>query len=397
MLENLHRKKNLLVIGLNSGTSADSLDLAAVKISTAGKKSRIEFISGKMTPYPRELHALVQKAIRQNLNSLEEVIILDRRLGDFYGREAALFLGRLKRRGLKADIIASHGQTVRHLPQKVKIGKGVFSGTLQLGHPESISARTGLPVVADFRQMDIALGGEGAPITTKAMGALFHDKKDSRLLINVGGIANYFLFPKNAEAKKALAADCGPGNTLLDIMAGRLFGQKMDSRGSLASQGKISMRLLSLLLADNFIKGRYGVSTGRERFGESFADKIMRQAKNLNLNRHDIMATVTELTAAAISRAVLPLLGKYRLDKIYVFGGGAKNRHLMNRLKSNLGDLPLFTVDSLGFNPDFLEATCYAVMGAWTIRGEASTLPQITGADQAAVAGRIILPPLKHA
>lgn len=396
MLENLHRKKNLLVIGLNSGTSADGLDLAAIMISETGIRSRIKFIAGKMVPYPRELHRLVQKAIRHNLNSLEEVIILDRKLGEFYGRESVLFLRSLKRHGLKVDIIASHGQTVRHLPQKIRSGKSLLSGTLQLGHPESIAAQTNLPTVADFRQMDIALGGEGAPITTKAMWALFHDKKDSRLLINIGGIANCFLFPKNTDAQKSRAADCGPGNSLLDIMAGRLFGKIMDPRGSLAARGKISMRLLSILLADNFIKGRYGVSTGRERFGEAFADKIMHHAKDLGISRYDIMATVTELTAAAISQTVIPLLEKYRLNKIYVFGGGAKNRHLMQRLKSNLGELPLFTVDSLGFNPDYLEATCYAVMGAWTIRGEVSTLPQITGASQAAVAGRIILPPLKH-
>ncbi len=395
MLAQLHRKKNLVVIGLNSGTSADGLDLAAIKISFTGKAPRIKFLSGKTVPYPSKLHKQVNRAVIEDISSMDQLIALDRALGHFYGFQAAKFISGLKRKKIKPDLVASHGQTVRHLPGKIKIERKKESGTLQLGHPETIAAITGLVTVADFRQGDIALGGEGAPITVKGMWAIFASKKEPRLLINIGGIANYFLFPKNTGPNKVRAADCGPGNSLIDIIVSRYFNRRFDPGGKIASRGKISMRLLSLLTADNFIKKKYGPSTGRERFGVRFAEKIVEYSLKLGLTKYDILATTTELTAVAISNTIDKLIGKYGIDDIYLFGGGAKNNFLRERLNANLPDINLRNVSDLGFDPDYLEATCYALQGAWTVRGEASGLPQVTGASQPAIAGRIIQPPGK--
>lgn len=395
MLAKLHRKKNLVVIGLNSGTSADGLDLAAVKISFGTKVPKIKYLTGKTVPYPSDLHRQVNNAVVEDITSMDDLIRLDRDLGRFYAVQTSKFIAALKKKNIKPDLVASHGQTVRHLPGKVKSGHKKESGTLQLGHAETISAITGLVTIADFRQGDIALGGEGAPITAKAMWALFGSKKESRLVINIGGIANYFLFPKGGGANKVRAADCGPGNSLIDIIVSRYFNRRFDPGGKIASRGRISMRLLSLLTADKFIKKKYGPSTGRGRFGVRLAEKIVEYSLKLGLNKSDILATTTELTAVAISRSIDKLTDKYYIKNIYLFGGGARNNFLIERLRANLPETEFCNVSELGFEPDYLEAICYALHGAWTVRGETSALPQVTGASRAAVAGKIIQPPGK--
>jgi anhydro-N-acetylmuramic acid kinase len=387
-------RRNLTVIGMNAGTSADGLDLAAVRIRFLTNSIKVKFIKGKTSQYPANLYRAVDHVVCGDNTSIEDMVRLDRILGDYYGRQAARFCRQLKCQGTNVNLIASHGQTILHLPGKIKIGRCMESSTVQLGHPETIAARTNLPVVADFRQGDIALGGEGAPITSLAMWHLFSSKSTSRLLVNIGGIANYFLFPGGRGPNKAMAADCGPGNSLLDILSRKLYGQRFDRGGRLAAQGTISKRLLTILTADNFLKGKYGPSTGRERFGEKFVTKILKSAKKLGLSNRDILSTTTELTALSIATSIIPYLAKYDLRSIYLFGGGAKNRYMIKLLKAILSGVDVFSVDELGYNPDYLEAVCYAVMGAMAMQGRSSILPHITGAKYKIPAGRIIQPPL---
>lgn len=392
MLGKILNKKNFISIGMNSGTSADGLDLAAVRINMSGPRAGIKMIGGKTVAYPRELYSHINAAICLGVRSTDDLIQLDRTLGNFYGRQAKIFCDALKKKKIYPDLIASHGQTIRHLPGRIKIGRGAQSGTLQVGHPESIANQTGMITVADLRQADIAAGGEGAPITAHAMWHLFSSSKENRMLLNIGGIANYFLFPKDESPKKTIAADCGPGNSLIDILVSKYFGKKYDRNGNLAARGKISKRLLSILLADNFLKQKYGPSTGRERFGEGFARKIVRYANRLRLNKNDILATAVELTAVTIANAVRKHIRKYNLKGIYLFGGGVSNRYLVSRIKTNLPDLELFSVDRLSLNPDYLEAACYAIMGVVAIKGKVSCLAHITGAAYDTIAGRIVQP-----
>jgi anhydro-N-acetylmuramic acid kinase len=401
-LHKIIRKKNLVIVGLNSGTSADGLDLAAIGYKKSRRKPIINFIGGRTVPYSRNINIRINNVLSQNRTPIENIIELDRQLGAFYGKEAGKFCTYLRRIKVRPDLIASHGQTILHLPGKVQIGRKKESGTLQLGHPESIARQTGLVTVADFRQADIASGGEGAPITSLAMYYISGDTKESRLIINIGGIANYFLFPKGAPTgavapkgvgiKGMKARDCGPGNSLLDIITRKYFGKKYDNKGSLASKGKISKRMLSVLMADNYLKGKYGPSTGRERFGEKFGEKIMKLSSKLRLNKHDILTTVTELTAVTIAAAIKPHLAKFKINDVYLFGGGAKNIFLIDRLTANLSGIKFYSVDRLGFKSDYLEAACYAVMGGLTICSKPTGVPQITGAAERTISGRIIQP-----
>jgi anhydro-N-acetylmuramic acid kinase len=275
------------------------------------------------------------------------------------------------------------------------ISRKKASGTLQLGHPETIAEKSRLITIADFRQSDIASGGEGAPITSYAMWLLFGGNKASRLLVNIGGIANYFLFPKNKSVAKMLAKDCGPGNSLLDLATFKYFGKKYDRSGKLASKGIISKRLLSIIMADDFLKGKLGPSTGRERFGEMFLKQVERSASKIKLNKYDIMASLTELTVLGITKSILPLKRKYKINEIDLFGGGYNNSFLVKRLKENISHAVFFSVDRYNINPDYLEAVCYAIMGAMTLHSIPAGLPFVTGAEGRAICGRIIQPSLK--
>jgi len=392
MLSKLLKKKNFTVVGLNSGTSADGLDLAAVKINLSAKNPVIRFIKGATVKYPKNLGLLINSAISNKICSYDTIIEMDRKLGIFYGEQANKFCQALTKDKVFPDMIASHGQTVRHQPGKIKIGRKFESGTLQLGHPESIAERTGLLTVADFRQADIALGGEGAPITCLAMHNLFASKSESRMLINIGGRANYFLIPKKSSRKKMSAADCGPGNSLIDIITEKYFSKRIDYGGKLASKGKISFRLLTILLADKFLKGKYGPSTGKERFGEKFANRIVSYGSKMRLNKNDILATTTELTAVAIANSIAKLVEANNIGNIYLLGGGTSNKFLVKRLEENLPGAKFFSVDRLGFNPDYLEAVCFAIMGAGTILGKPTAYGFITGATSNSMGGRIVQP-----
>jgi anhydro-N-acetylmuramic acid kinase len=263
---------------------------------------------------------------------------------------------------------------------------------MQLGHPASVAKQAGLITVADFRQSDIAAGGEGAPITGCAVWHLFGQARRDRLIINIGGISNYFLLPAGGQPQDIIARDCGPGNALIDLAARKLFSRNYDRHGALARKGKPSSRLIAVLLADNYLKGKYGPSTGKERFGETFYKKACDAAYRLSLNPHDFIASLTALTAAVITNAVKPLLKRYKIKNIYLFGGGLANRTLLEMLNRNLSPYTLLSVERLGYHPDYLEALCYAVMGALTLKSRPNSPAHITGAAHDTVGGCIIQP-----
>ncbi|HOP06235.1 MAG TPA: anhydro-N-acetylmuramic acid kinase [candidate division Zixibacteria bacterium] len=381
-------RKRLNVVGLNSGTSADGLDLAAMAID----RRRISFIAGTKRKFPSELRRMIHRIADGKNVALDELVYLDNYLGDFIGRAAAGFIKRLAGKGTTVHLIASHGQTVRHLPTGGNYLGRLFRGSLQIGSLDMIAARTGLPVVGDFRQADIAAGGEGAPITTAAMGRLFSSKTEPRLIVNIGGMSNFFYFPESPGGKiKLKAADCGPGNALLDLLAQMLFDQPFDRGGRLAERGKLSQRLLALLLGQSFYSARER-STGREQFGLELARTIVNQGKRLKLSRYDIMRTAAELTTLSIASAVWPLVKKdLFLDKLYLTGGGRNNRFFVKRLQYHLPDLQVEKIDSLGIDGDLVEAACFALLGESCLRSEPTRLPG--GPTRSPVLGHFVQPP----
>ncbi|HEX2896493.1 MAG TPA: anhydro-N-acetylmuramic acid kinase [candidate division Zixibacteria bacterium] len=394
-LEKIMAKRRLVILGLNSGTSADGVDLAAMSISRTGNHTNAKFIRGQSIKYPPKLRTRILDLADSGSTTLDEVIAVDNAIGAYFGQCAQSFQKRLSQSGIKIDAIASHGQTVRHIPTP-KNRSNLSRGTMQLGSLEMISTASKKITVGDFRQADIALGNEGAPITVAAMQRLFASKSESRLIVNIGGISNYFYFPLNRKDLRALAGDCGPGNSLCDILSQKLFRKKFDSNGRNASKGKPSKRILTLLLADDAFKNKSN-STGRESFGNSFAQKIIALGKKFRLSNSDLISTAAELTVIAILNKIKPLVQKDRsLSKLYLTGGGRKNRFFVKRLRELLKGVKVLNADQLGINADYIEAASYAVMGEAALRGE--PLPTLFDTKKRGklipILGKIVQPPV---
>jgi len=391
-LRRLIDKRRLTVLGINSGTSADGLDLAAVRCDERG---RARVLDGATKRFPQGLRDLILTVADAEAVPLETVVHLDNLLGRFIGDAASAYVKRLKTKNIAIDMVASHGQTVRHVPLREKLGRYLLGGSLQLGSLDRVAAATGRVTAGDFRQADIALGGEGAPITTGAMRVLFGDTREDRLIVNIGGIANYFFFPAGSGA--AQARDCGPGNSLSDILSQLLYDEPFDRNGRHAAAGTVSQRLLSLLTAHPFFKGE-SISTGRELFGPPMAERIIGFGRRFKLAPEDLVATAAEMTTIAIAIGVWPMVGKHRsLDALYLMGGGRRNRHFVRRLAHHLPDLTVRPVEDLGFNGDLVEAAAYAVMGCACVRSTPLTPATTTTTRRKdrrrAIAGHIAQPP----
>lgn len=390
------KKRKLVMLGLNSGTSADGLDMAALAITRGKHGISTKFLKGNRKSYPSNLRSQILNLADSKSTTLEEIISVNNAVGEFFGKNAASFTKRLSHSGIKVDAVASHGQTVRHIPVAAANKKSA-RGTFQIGSLEMISTASQKITIGDFRQADVALGHEGAPITVTAMQRLFASNKESRLIVNIGGVSNFFYYPLNHKKLHPLAGDCGPGNSLCDILCEKLFHTKLDQNGKIASSGKPSKRILSLLLAQPFFKKKT-ISTGRETFGNNFAEKIISLGKKLGLSKADIVSTAAELTVLAVVNKIMPLFERdSSLSKMYLTGGGRKNKFFVKRLKEMLKSIKIESADKLGFNADFIEAAAYAVMGEACLRSE--PLPTVFDGTKTALAypvlGKIAQPPVK--
>ncbi|MCS7264891.1 MAG: anhydro-N-acetylmuramic acid kinase [Armatimonadetes bacterium] len=396
-LKRYNEAKARLVIGLISGTSADGIDAALVKI--VGKKpDRVETIAFTTLPYPKEIRETVL-SVSQN-GDTETLCWLNFALGELFA-EAALEVGKLAQVSMKRiSLIGSHGQTVRHLPPQFKTKRKFpcllkTGSTLQITSPAVIAARTGVPVVSDFRSKDMALGGQGAPLVPLVDWLLLCHPKRNRVALNIGGIANLTVLPVKAKPNEIFAFDTGPGNMLIDGFV-KFFSQgKMtfDKNGEWASKGKVNDELLIWLMSHPFILQKPPKSTGRETFGESFLGKVLKRASKFQLSEFELVATLTAFTAESIAYAiknfVLPKIVK--VDELIVSGGGSNNPTLMKMLSQKL-NTEILRSDEFGINADSKEAVAFAVLAHRTVVGLIGNLPSATGATSPTILGSITLP-----
>lgn len=388
-LGRLITRARLTVLGLNSGTSADGLDLAVVRVG--GGHEHIRMLAGRSHRFPGRLREMILQAADIPAMPLEQLARLDNYLGKFMGENAAQFINTLTERRIKIDLIGSHGQTVHHAPQPVRFGRHKIRATLQIGSPDQIAAATGCVTIGDFRQADIAAGGEGAPITTGAMHHLFAHPHQSRLIVNIGGMANYFYFPAARLHRPIAARDCGPGNSLTDSLMTRLYNRPFDRNGRIALTGKPDPHLLRML-TDKLGFNRKTISTGRELFGASLTDEMIRQGTRRKLSPENLIATAAELTVLGIIRHVRPFLSADpHLTALYLMGGGRHNRYFHNRLTDLLPKCQIQPIDNLGFDGDLIEAAAYAVMAAACLRSE--PLPTTRTSGPQPISGHIMQPP----
>ncbi|MCY4613622.1 MAG: anhydro-N-acetylmuramic acid kinase, partial [Nitrospira sp.] len=283
--------------------------------------------------------------------------------------------------------IGSHGQTVWHSPRLVSMpGAGSVRSSLQIGDPSVIAERTGITTVADFRARDLAAGGEGAPLTPYVHYHVFQSRRKSRLIVNLGGIANVTWLPRGGGLQDVVACDVGPCNLLLDgLLAQATHGQQsIDRNGTLAARGCEQNALVQVLLRHPFLARRPPKSTGREEFGDRYIRRTRQVAARRGLSLEDTLASA----CAGIARMIRES-GPWAVDEVIAGGGGVRNRGLMGALKREFGPDRVMSMDQAGVKSQALEAMAFAVLAHETIRGVPANLPWVTGAKSPVVLGTV--------
>ena len=360
-----------LFLGMISGTSLDGVDAVLAEIGDTD----FRIVDAATTAFPEPLHARIHSLVVTPQTSLRDFGALDVAVGRFFA-DCALTL--ISRAGLRPDEIAavgSHGQTVFHEPNESE------PFTLQIGDPNVIAAVTGITTTADFRRLDIALGGQGAPLVPAFHAWRFRASNEERVVVNIGGIANITVL---APARATTGFDTGPGNTLLDLWIRRCRNEPFDRDGRWAATGKVSDHLLASCLSEPFFVARPPKSTGRELFHSAWLER--RLADVGTLADADVQATLAELTAATIAAAIRAELPK--CGEVIVCGGGAHNTDLMQRLR-RLTAVRVTTTDSHGVPPDWVEGAAFAWLARARLRGLAGNVPSVTGARREAVLGSV--------
>jgi anhydro-N-acetylmuramic acid kinase len=386
-----------LAVGLMSGTSHDGVSAALVRIDERRRRPPVELLAFRTYPYAASFRARLLKACSAQGTGAREIGELNFGLGRAFASAA---LNLVRAAGVpvqELSFIGSHGHTFSHVPPN-SARRGAIPSTLQLGESAVIAALTGVPVVADFRPMDVALGGEGAPLAPLMHLRLFGDRNLGRVVQNIGGIANAtYLPPRTRSAdRRVIAFDTGPGNIVIDGVMARLSGgaARMDRDGRMAARGVTNQRLLAEMLRDRYLARHPPKSTGREEFGGAYIDRFLARARALKLAPSDIAAIATALTARTIAdacrRFVIPL---GPLAQLIVTGGGAHNPTLMAMLARALPELAVLHAAEVGVDGDALEAIAFAVLGYEMLNGRPGNIPSVTGARAPAVLGKLTMPP----
>lgn len=362
-------------IGLMSGTSADAIDAVLADFSLPSP-----LVATHSVPYPDELRREVHALSLPGNNEIDRTGYLDVELGELF---AKVINQLVLNSGLDANqicAIGSHGQTIRHRPE----GRNAHGFSLQIGDPNTIAERTGITTVADFRRRDMAAGGQGAPLVPAFHQAMFADATQSRILLNIGGIANISWLP---QTMPVLGFDTGPGNTLMDQWINQHQGKKYDSAGEWAKTGKINPELLSALLNDSYFSRDFPKSTGLEAFNLTWlAEKITQLG--IQPEPCDVQATLCALTVESIAIHCEQLTQEQGVG-IYVCGGGAYNQHLMTSLKQRLTTFQLAATSELGIAPDWIEALAFAWLAKQTLEQKPGNLCAVTGARHPTILGGV--------
>jgi anhydro-N-acetylmuramic acid kinase len=390
------RGRKFVAIGLMSGTSHDGVSAALVELDERARPpARVRaFVT---TPYPRAFRARLLAAAAGARVGAGELSALNFELGRVFGRAAIAVARRAGVALSRVDFIGSHGHTFFHLPPG-RARRGQTPSTLQLGESSIIAAATGAPVVSDFRPMDIALGGEGAPLAPLAHLWLFAHPCLGRVVQNIGGIANATWIPAGAKPndRRIIAFDTGPGVMLIDALAvelsqGRL---KFDRGGALAARGRINKQSLGALMRHRYFARRPPKSTGREEFGAAYLDDVKRIARRTRVSGVDLLATVTALTARSIADALKRfIMPRGKIDELILTGGGARNPTLRAMIARELPAVRVCVAEEVGIDGGALEAVAFAILAHQMLRGRQGNLPSVTGARAPAVLGKLTLPP----
>ncbi|MCA9470666.1 MAG: anhydro-N-acetylmuramic acid kinase [Nitrospirales bacterium] len=376
----------MIVVGLMSGTSADGIDVAIVKIRNTTHRLSIKLISFESVPYSRSLRKRLLQAAEHA--HVAEICHLHALMGEMFAKATLNALTHANLSAHRVQLIGSHGQTIHHLPQpRREPGVGPIRSTLQIGDPSIIAERTGIATIADFRARDMAAGGEGAPFAPYAHHLLFGHHSRSRLVVNLGGIANVTVLPARAKLTQVRAFDTGPCNMLLDAIVSELSSgrRSMDRGGRLAKNGRVDETILRFLLSHRYLRKKPPKSTGREEFGHDYVRQILTKTRQRHLSLADILATCCRFLARSIHDSGRWI--KEDIHEVIIGGGGIYNASLVEELKKAFTPVPVRTMDDCGTHSKAFEAMAFAILAYQSYHGVCANIPSVTGARHPVVLG----------
>ncbi len=377
----------MIILGLMSGTSADGVDVAICDIKGAPGKLSAELLLGATSPYDPDMRRRILHCCDPIASSVAEIAALNVDLAEVFANAA---LETVRQAGMSAaqiDLIGSHGQTLWHNVTPT----GEVSASLQIVEAAVLAERTGVTTIGNFRARDIAVGGQGAPLTSYVDWLLLRHPAHWRAIQNIGGMGNVTFLPPLADNSSApIAFDTGPGNALLDIAAAEFSGGALtyDRDGQLARQGRVNEAWLDELLSHPYYAHNYPKSTGRETFGTAAALRLLDEAREHGLSQNEIIATLTALTATNIADAY-QRFAPAAVREVILGGGGRHNPVIVGMLRELLAPAKVLAHEDVGMDSDYKEALVFAVLAHETWHGRAATLPALTGADKSSILGQI--------
>ena len=384
------KPRAMTVAGVMSGTSADGVDVAVVRITPGRLRPHIELLAHRGRAYSASLRRAVLAAMNAPVISTAELARLNWRLGLEYAEAVAAAAQRHK-----LDLVGCHGQTLYHQPRAAAYAGRRFACTWQAGEAQAIAARLQVSVVSNFRPADMLAGGQGAPLVSLLDYVLFVDPRRGRVLQNIGGIANLTGIPAGADARRVIAFDTGPGNMVIDALAQELFQKPFDRGGRIAGGGAVIAPALSRALRNSYFALKPPRTAGREQFGREYASFFLVACRKHSRRPEDALATATALTAESIvssyRRFVAPLMRNRPVDFI-VSGGGARNATLMAMLATQLEplDCNLAASEDFGLPAQAKESVAFALLAWQTWRRMPGNVPAATGAARPAILGQVI-------
>ena len=363
-----------IFIGLMTGTSADSLDLAAVDFTA----TKFEVIGLKNFEIPKQIKTQVLEQTRSKELEQSSIEDLDIQLSKFFVKSIQEFMISLSLESNQIVAIGSHGQTIKHEPN------ADLPFSLQIGNPQLLSNKLGIKTIGNFRDDDIAAGGQGAPLSPIFHKEVFASENEERVIINIGGITNISVVGRS----DLIGFDTGPGNCLIDAWIRLNKKENYDDMGSWAKSGKISQDLLNIVIADDYFSLKHPKSTGPDYFNLNWLNTCLSKV-GYEIDSTDVQTTLTELTAISLSNSLKNL--KLLSNQIYLCGGGVHNDYLLSRISSKLGKSCSTTIE-LGIDPDYLEAICFAWLAYKRVNEVRFNMRDITGSREKVYLGKIYFP-----
>lgn len=378
----------MLAVGLMSGTSLDGVDAVLCEVDGVGLTTVIKELAFETYPFPVQLRETVRTIAENRPVTIAEVCSVNFELGKWFSDAVLAICLDYGIESSELAFVASHGQTVYHTPH---LRDNIVASTLQLGESAIIAYDCNCPVVSNFRTMDMAAGGEGAPLVPYSEFVLYRSETETVALQNIGGIGNVTIIPANGQLDDVFAFDTGPGNMMINDAMEILYQKTYDHSGEVASTGQLIEGLFEELKNHTYLKKSPPKSTGREEFGSEFTSELIERYSEYP--PQDIIATFTWFSAYSMAHSyqeyVLPY---HNLSEVILAGGGVHNITLLRNIKELLPGLKVVTQEEKGYSSDSKEAVAFVILGNETIHRQTSNVPNATGAKEKVILGNIVYP-----